>query len=333
MKALVIGGTRFVGLRLVQRLVREGYDVTVLNRGKTPAALPSVVRRLYADRRNPDEVRQALQGQEFEVVFDITGYQVRNLQPMVDLLAGRIAHYIFQSTGAVYAPSEIVPVREDFPYITPENAPAGEVTYALEKVECEQYLLRMFTEKGFPATVFRSPVIYGPDNWMDDREGSYFFRLLQGRKVLVPGNGATIIHYAHVDDVAQAYLAAIGNKNVLGQAYNIASDEAVTIDGYIDAMARAVDRPAEKVYLEPHSVHGLQRPIFFFRWDRSSFYDVSQAKRDFGYQPVFNMDEGMKQTYQWWRENRGVDDIKFIPGKLGHDVDLAYEDDVLARYG
>jgi len=333
MKVLVIGGTRFVGLRLVRLLAREGHDVTILNRGKTQAELPPAVKRLYADRRNPDEVRQVLKGQDFEVVYDITGYQVRNLEPIVAMLAGRINHYVFQSTGAVYAPSELLPIREDFPIITPETAPVGEAIYALEKMECEQFLLQMFKEKGFPVTIFRCPVIYGPENWMDEREGSYFFRLLQGRRILIPGNGATLIHYVHVDDVARAYLTAAGRKEVLGQIYNIAGDEAITIDGYIDAIARAVGVPARKVYLEPQVVRGLKRPIFFFRWERSSLYDASKAKRDFGYQPAFDMDEGMKHTYHWWLKKRGTQGIRFIPGKLGHDVDLAYEDEVLAQYG
>ena len=333
MKVLVIGGTRFVGLRLVRLLAREGHDVTILNRGKTQAELPSAVKRLYADRRNPDEVYQVLKAQDFEVVYDITGYQVRNLEPIIDVIAGRINHYIFQSTGAVYAPGEIIPIKEDFPIITPETAPDGEATYALEKAECEQFLLKMFREKGFPVTIFRCPVIYGPENWMDEREGSYFFRLLQGRKVLIPGNGATIIHYVHVDDVARAHLAVAGRKEVPGQIYNIAGDEAITIDGYIDTIAKAVGVPARKVYLEPQVVRNLKRPIFFFYWERSSFYDTSKAKRDFGYHPAFNMDDGMRQTYAWWLEKRGVQGIRFIPGKLGHDVDLAYEDEVLAQYG
>jgi len=333
MKVLVIGGTRFVGLRLVRLLAEEGHEITVLNRGKTQAELPPVVKRLYADRRNPDEVSQVLKSSDFEMVYDITGYQVRNLKPMVAALSGRIKHYVFQSTGAVYAPSELLPIREDFPIITPETAPADEAAYALEKVECEQFLLQMFREKGFPVTILRCPVIYGPENWMDEREGSYFFRLLKGRRILVPGNGATVLHYAHVDDVAHAHLAASGKKEVAGQIYNIASDEAITIDGYINAVAKAVGIEATKVYVEPKVVRSLKRPIFFFPWERNVFYDISKAKNDFGYCPIFNMEEGMKQTYEWWINRRGIEGAKFTPGKLGCDVDLAYEDRVLAQYG
>jgi len=45
------------------------------------------------------------------------------------------------------------------------------------------------------------------------------------------------------------------------------------------------------------------------------------------------MREGMKQTYQWWLEKRGIQGTRFTPGKLGYDVDLAFEDEVLTQYG
>jgi nucleoside-diphosphate-sugar epimerase len=330
---MVIGGTRFVGLRLVKILAEYGHDITLLNRGKTQVDLPSGVKRLYADRRNPTEISQVLKSQDFEMVCDMTGYQLKNLEPVVVALRDRIGHYIFQSTCAVYAPSEQFPIRENFPTITEVTAPAGEETYALEKLQCEQFLLRMFDENRFPVTIFRSPVIYGPENWMDEREGSYFMRLLRGRRILVPGSGATVLQFVNVDDVARAYLTANGQKKALGGIFNIASEEAITIDGYIDIIAGVMGVTASKVYVEPHVVRNLKRPIFFFPWEHSSIYDISKARDEFGYRPLFNMEEGMRHTYEWWLQNRGIHGTRFIPGKMGYDVDLTYEDDVLARYG
>jgi nucleoside-diphosphate-sugar epimerase len=330
---MVIGGTRFVGLRLVKTLVEYGHEITLLNRGKTQVDLPSGVKRLHADRRNPAEISQVLKSQDFEMVCDMTGYQLKNLEPVVVTLRDRIGHYIFQSTCAVYAPSELLPIRENFPTVTEATAPAGEETYALEKLQCEQFLLRMFDENHFPVTIFRSPVIYGPENWMDEREGSYFVRLLQGRRILVPGTGATVLQFVNVDDIAKAYIAVNGQKKALGGIYNIASEEAITIDGYIDTIARVIGITPSKVYVEPHVVRNLKRPIFFFPWERSSFYDISKAKDEFGYRPLFNMEEGLKLTYEWWLKSRGINNTSFIPGKMGYDVDLTYEDDVLAKYG
>lgn len=168
---------------------------------------------------------------------------------------------------------------------------------------------------------------------MNEREAAYFVRLLQGRQILVPGNGATVLHYAHVDDVARAHIAAAGREEVLDQIYNIANNEAITVVGYINTIAKVVGVEAKKVYVEPQVAQSLKRPIFFFPWERTVSYDICKAKRDFDYNPLFTMEEGMRQTYQWWKEKRGIEGTRFIPGKLGDDVDLAYEGEVIAKYG
>ena len=85
-KVLVLGGTRFIGLRLVHHLHGLGHVVTVLNRGQTEAALPEGVTRLRADRADPSQVSSALAGKEFDAVFDISGYQPADLEPVIESL-------------------------------------------------------------------------------------------------------------------------------------------------------------------------------------------------------------------------------------------------------
>lgn len=278
MKVLVIGGTRFVGLRLVKLLAKEGHDITLLNRGKTKALLPPGLRRHYIDRRDSTAMKSALANESFEAVFDMTGYQVRNLEPLIEILNGKINHYIFQSTCGVYAESEFLPILEDFPYLIPVNGLTGLAAYEQDKADCEKFLLKAYEERGFPVTIFRCPMIYGPENWMDDREGSYFARLLQQRRILIPGNGSAVNHFAHVDDVARAHLSVVGKKQTLGHAYNIAGAEAVTIKGYVDTIAQIIGVPAGKVYLEPQEVKLLKRPVFPFTWERTAFSVYKRLK-------------------------------------------------------
>jgi 2'-hydroxyisoflavone reductase len=329
---LVIGGTRFVGQRLVKRLVAEGYRVTVLNRGKTAAALPAGVQRLYADRRDAEQVYQALKGQRYDLVCDITGYQVANLEPVLSALNGQIGHYIFQSTGAVYAPTETLPSPEDASYIDASTAPAGEAAYALEKVACERYLLARHAADNFPLTIFRSPVIYGPENWMHDREFSYFTRLELGRRVLVPANRAAVLPYVYVDDLAEAYVQAAGRAKTFGQAYNIAGAAALTITGYLDTVAGAMGKTADKLLLTEAIERQLERPVFFFPYARSQYFSIQKARADFGFDPATDLRRGMLATYAWWRENLGIEGTRFQPGKLGFDVDFEFEDRVISQH-
>src|SRR6202020_315250 len=114
-KVLVMGGTRFNGLALVQELAKWGHEVTVLNRGQSEARLPRSVRRLYADRTDHDQLREVLGAQEFDVVQDTSGYALDDVQPLAEVLRGRIGHYLFGSSTVIYARPRVLPIRESGP--------------------------------------------------------------------------------------------------------------------------------------------------------------------------------------------------------------------------
>ena len=106
MDALVLGGSRFVGLRLVQLLHAEGHTVTVLNSGATPTELPEGVATIRADREKPSEVAAALRGRTFDAAFDTSAYVAKTLKPAVEALDGNVGSYVFCSTTAVYERSD-----------------------------------------------------------------------------------------------------------------------------------------------------------------------------------------------------------------------------------
>ena len=74
MKMLVMGGTRFNGLHLVQELIRYGHAVTILNRGVTETSVSQEVRRLFADRKDHKLLQHVLGREAFDVIFDISAY-------------------------------------------------------------------------------------------------------------------------------------------------------------------------------------------------------------------------------------------------------------------
>ena len=72
MRALIIGGTEFMSLHLLQSLLRRGHEVTVFNRGKRGERLPSGVRAIAGDRKDHAAFRERLKGERFDGVFDVT---------------------------------------------------------------------------------------------------------------------------------------------------------------------------------------------------------------------------------------------------------------------
>ena len=301
MKALVLGGSRFIGLHLVRLLVEKGHEVSALNRGQTSVDLPSEVHRLYADRYDGDQVAEALGDASFDVVFDISGYDPDSLKPVLDSLEGNVGRFVFCSTTAVYAPSHTYPVTEDFPLH--RDSPRK---YSSDKIACEDFLREAHETRDFPVTLIRPPYIYGPDNYIPAREFSFFARLSQERRVVVPGDGLNLIHLVHVDDLAEAFLAAAFGDRVVGESYTIASPDLITTSGFVHAIGKVMDVKADIVNVEPAEYESLGHDFYPYEWNASQYYSTEKARRDLDWAPRYDMREGLEMTYRWWVES-GLD--------------------------
>ncbi|MFN5603273.1 MAG: NAD-dependent epimerase/dehydratase family protein, partial [Actinomycetes bacterium] len=106
MRALVLGGSVFVGRRLVERLVTEGHQVAVLNRGVTPTALPAGVEHLVADRTDMEAMSRVLAGREWDAIFDVSGFVMvaggGDIAGLLDLVDGSVGHYVYVSSIMAY---------------------------------------------------------------------------------------------------------------------------------------------------------------------------------------------------------------------------------------
>ena len=209
-----MGGTQFNGRALVHELVRAGHDVTVCNRGRTPAELPAGVRRLIGDRTDHQSLRDALGGTDWDCVYDFTAYHPPDVEIMLELLEGRTGHYVFASSTVIYAASDVLPVGEED---GDERGP-DQNEYGLHKLLCEDLLRAAHAARGFPATTVAFSMVFGPHNTLYDREQRMFARLLSGRPLLVPGDGTTLLQLGHVDDQARALEQMMGKPVTFGRA-------------------------------------------------------------------------------------------------------------------
>src|SRR6185503_6027487 len=103
MRALVMGGTEFISLHLLQALRRRGHEATVFNRGRNPERLPAGVSRITGDRKDHPGLRERLRGQRFDGVFDVTYAPTlpEDVAALLDALEGS-PHVVFVSTARVY---------------------------------------------------------------------------------------------------------------------------------------------------------------------------------------------------------------------------------------
>jgi nucleoside-diphosphate-sugar epimerase len=246
MRALIIGGTRNLGPLLVTALLQAGYQVSVLNRGKTPAELPAQVERLYGDRRDPQALRAALGEREFELVVDTTLYKGRDAEAIVDLLLNRTGRYIFISTGQVY----LVRVGVEGPYREEDYAGAvmpappqsaaydyDNWVYGFEKRAAEDVLLHGWKERQFPVTMLRLPMVNSERDHYNRIYG-YYLRLRDGGPILIPEGPGLPLRHIYGEDVAQAVLRLAGANFGMGYAYNISQDETVSLEEFLGKLAR-----------------------------------------------------------------------------------------------
>lgn len=244
MNALILGGTRNLGPALVAELLRAGHRVTVLNRGVTPDDLPGEVRRLRADRGDPEALAGALGGASFDLVVDTTLYNGPNARTIVSLLDGRVGRYVFLSSGQVYL------VRGDLPRPFPEEAYDGPVMpppptgthdhdewrYGAEKRDAEDVLFAASRDRGFPFTTLRLPMVNSERDHYHRIQG-YLARLRDGGPILVPAGPHLELRHVYGGDVVNAVMALAASDVGIGRAYNVSQDETVTIEGFLAQLA------------------------------------------------------------------------------------------------
>lgn len=320
MRVLVMGGNRYIGLHLVFELARRGHQVTVMNSHE--ADMPPGTRRLHGDRTVAGTIESVLgpHRDEFDAVFDNTAYRPSDLEPMVALFAGRVRHFVFTSSAAAYRRSYVQPVLETHRTHDPAD-PDPRKAYGVGKVQCEQYLRRLYETDGLPATSLRVSHTMGPMSPLVTRDPIFFRRLELGRPVLVPGDGFAMVHLVHVNDVARAMASLLGNDAVAGEIYNVAGTEITSIVGAVQLMARAAGVSPTIVHVPLDVARTRHPPIV--HWGEGimggTVLSVDKALRDLDWRPEFGLEDGYRDSYRWFADG----------GRDRYTYDFAADDEVL----
>jgi nucleoside-diphosphate-sugar epimerase len=240
MNILIIGGTRNLGPALVSELLKAGHRVTVLNRGISPDTLPDEVSRLRCDREDPAQLKRALMGRSFDVVVDNVLYKGHEAETIVELLSGKVGHYIFLSTGQIYLVRQGIerPFREDdyegrlIPSPKPNTYGYEEWLYGIEKRHAEDVLSAAWDKNRFPYTSLRLPMVNSERDHFK-RLYNYLLRLKDGGPILAPETPNYPLRHVYASDVVRAIMTLITSGKGKGRAYNISQDETVSLDEFL----------------------------------------------------------------------------------------------------
>lgn len=303
MKVLFVGGTGNISSACTGEALHQGIEVVHLNRGTSSS--PKGVRSINADVRDVAATRTALGREEFDCVVDWIAFTPEHIENDIDLFRGRTRQFVFISSASVYQkpPSD---------YRITESTPAHNPfwSYAQQKIACERRLAAEFDANGFPFTIVRPSHTYGV-GWIPTTFGSRDFtvpqRILDGKPIVVHGDGQSLWTITHTEDFAVGFVGLIGHPRAIGEIFHITSDEAITWDQIHHTIAWCLGREASIVHISSETI-ARESPKFGpgLLGDKrySVVFDNAKIRRFVpGFAPRVPFHRGVERSLEWLLAN------------------------------
>ena len=198
--------------------------------------------------------------------------------------------------------------------------------YARHKIAAEDLLFERHRTGGGPVSIVRPTHVMGP---LNTRNNETFFmdRIRRGRPVLVPGHGGWLRQFGHVEDLAHAMAAMLGNPRAYGQAYNVMGEDTVTQVGFVELIADAMKQPVTFRHVDAALLKGFDRPGPVFGqnlvYDCHAVHTTTKLRQELGIRPRYPLASALAHTWEWYEREKLAD----------RPVDFTFEDAVLAKIG
>lgn len=340
MKAIVTGGTGFIGSKLVKALVDKGFEVRCLVRKTSNVSLLQElgVELLYGDLGDEDALRKLPSGGD--VVFHLAAlvtdwgekenffkYNVDATRILLESSkANGIKRFIHMSSSTVvwksefWHPHNLVDIDESFPY-----ADTKVDHYNATKIEAEKLVLKYFKDEGLETTVVRPSNVWGAGDTV------ILPRVVMAAKkgILYPmGSGDRFVTPCHVDNLVSALLILVDNENAPGNIYFINDGAKIPYMDFLSKQLKASGVEWQPGFSIPYkfafSVAALLETIFKLKKSKkppvltkmavaalsgSRSYSIQKARDEIGYEPSVDMEDGMAELKQWVDNLGGTDEL------------------------
>ncbi|MDR2258158.1 MAG: NAD-dependent epimerase/dehydratase family protein [Treponema sp.] len=324
MKILFIGGTGTISTAISRRVLELGWDLFLLNRGSRNhdlfggGNLPGRLTEINCDINAEDEAAVAakLRGclkfsgsgpaypqaePRFDVAADFIAFTRDQVERDYRLFQGLARQYIFISSASAYQkPLSDYRVSE----ATPLANPFWE--YSRNKIACEDFLMNVYRETGFPVTIVRPSHTYDERNvplGVHGKNGSWqvIKRMMAGKPVIIHGDGSSLWTMTSSRDFARAFTGLMGNIHAIGEAVQITSDETLTWNQIYAAIANALGVELKAVHISSDFLD--ECGPYDFRGGltgdkaNSAVFDNTKLKRLVpGFTAGIRFDQGIKET-------------------------------------
>lgn len=304
-RVLVTGGAGFIGSHIVEKLLKTGHEVTIIDNLST-GGLNNIhdcfsnenVRFVTGDIRDPETVRKcagevdgvihlaAIVSVPFSIENPTLTYETNaagTLNLLDSCLDGGAEKFVFASSCSLYGEAEHLPIGES--HSTRPVSP-----YATSKLEAERHCIDFYEESGLDTTILRLFNVYGPRQTFNQYSGviaKFVRRANQSLPLIVHGDGTQTRDFVHVYDVADAFLRALEDPKAEGHAFNIGSGTPTSINELAETVLHTAGKDLQ--ILHEKSRDGDLK---------HSYADVSKAQNLLGYNPKVRLAEGLRTLFE-----------------------------------
>lgn len=311
MRSLITGGAGFIGSHLVERLLKSGQVITILdnfNDFYDPAIKRDNIRPyldsshfnlIEGDIRDTDLINKNYRKYSFDEVIHIAAmagvrpsiknpvlYQEVNLIGTMNLLEAcrkhNVGKFIFASSSSVYGNNEKVPFSENDPVDNPISP------YAMTKKAGELMVYAYHHLYNINAVCLRFFTVYGPRQRPEMAIHLFTDKILRGEEINMFGNGKSRRDYTYIDDIISG-IEKCRENNFGYEIFNLGRSDTVRLDELIGKIETCLGKKARVVTMpeQPGDV-------------RQTYADISKASRMFGFKPETSIDAGLERFAEWY---------------------------------
>ena len=237
MKILVVGGTQFIGIHLVERLLAAGNEVTIATRGKAKDSFGTSVDRIIIERTDSESIYRELKGKFYDVVYDSQAYSSNEIKYLLDTVD--CGKYIETSTVSVYFPNfkPALPESDFDPYSYPLKWCYRD-DFGYDEIKRQAECAMFQTYSHIPCVAVRFPIVIGADDYTK-RLYFYLEHIVKSKPMHID-NLTTKMEFI-MSSEAGKFLAWLADKNFSGSinAANHGSVSLAEIIKYVESMSGA----------------------------------------------------------------------------------------------
>ena len=305
MKALFIGGTGTISMAITRLLAgKPEWELYLLNRGNRKETLPDGVKTIEADINDEAKVAELIADLQFDVVCDFIGFVKEQLERDYRLFKGKTRQFMYISSASAYQkPVANYRITEGTPLANPYWE------YSRNKIACEEYLMKLYREENFPITIIRPSHTYDERNvplGAHGAKGSYqvIKRMLEGKPVIVHGDGTTLWTMTHNSDFAKGFVGLMGNPHAIGESFQITNDESLTWNQIYQTIANCLGVEYKPYYvasdfLASVSDYDLRGGLLGDKANTVVFDNTKLKRAVPGFTATVRFEQGVRRTLEY----------------------------------